>query len=289
MKFSLSLLTTLALSANVLATPTVEARGPTRVERDLASITGVLSGISDKVGSLHTAINNYNGGDTQPVQSASDSLVDAINSGTTKVNGGDDLNSMDALGLQQPVSDLKDKIQSTISDLNGKKQQIVAAGKGSLTYNDLQKQKTAALKLSDAIVSKTPENLHDIAHSLASGISDAIQKGVEDFQDVANSNSANKVAKAPVSTAPAPASETETETETAETAETAETSSAAPVSSQAAKPTSSSLFKVPATSSASSSVAASSSSAPQFTGAASVNKMSGPAGAVAIAAMVMAF
>ncbi|OJJ81048.1 cell wall mannoprotein 1 family protein [Aspergillus glaucus CBS 516.65] len=278
MKFSLSVLTTLALSANVLATPTVEARGPTHVERDLASITGVLSGISDKVGTLHTAINNYNGGDTQPVQSASDSLVDAINSGTTKVNGGDELNSMDALGLQKPVSDLKDKIQSTISDLNGKKQKIVDAGKGSLTYNDLQKQKTAALKLSDAIVSKTPDNLHDIAHSLASGISDAIQKGVEDFKDVANSNSANKVAKAPVSTA-APAAKTET----------AETSSAAAVSSQTAKPTSSSLFKVPATSSASSSVAASSSSTPQFTGAASVNKMSGPAGAVAIAAMVMAF
>lgn len=278
MKFSLSVLTTLALSASVLATPTVEARGPTHVERDLASITGVLSGISDKVGNLHTAINNYNGGDTQPVQSASDSLVDAINSGTTKVNGGDELNSMDALGLQKPVSDLKDKIQSTISDLNGKKQKIVDAGKGSLTYNDLQKQKTAALKLSDAIVSKTPDNLHDIAHSLASGISDAIQKGVEDFKDVANSNSANKVAKAPVSTA-APAAKTET----------AETSSAAAVSSQTAKPTSSSLFKVPATSSASSSVAASSSSTPQFTGAASVNKMSGPAGAVAIAAMVMAF
>ena len=277
MKFSLSVLTTLALSANVLATPTVEARGPTRVERDLASITGVLSGISDKVGTLHTAIKNYNGGETKPIESASDSLVDAINSGTTKVNGGDELNSMDALGLQKPVSDLKDKIQSTISDLNGKKQQIVDAGKGSLTYNVLQKQKSAALKLSDAIVSKVPENLHDIAHTLASGISDAIQKGVEDFKDVANSNSANKVAKAPVSTAPAPA------------AETAETSSAAAVSSQTAKPTSSSLFKVPASSSASSSVAASSSSAPLFTGAASVNKMSGPAGAVAIAAMVMAF
>lgn len=274
MKFSPSLLTTLALSANVLATPTLEARSPTRVERDLASITGVLSGISDKVGTLHTAINNYNGGDTQPVESASDSLVDTINAGTTKVNGGDELSSMDALGLQQPVSDLKDKIQSTISDLNGKKQQIVAAGKGSLTYNDLQKQKAAALKLSDAIVSKVPDNLHDIAHSLASGISDAIQKGVEDFQDVAKSNSANKVAKAPVSTAPTPA-------------ETS--SSTAPVSSRAVKPTSSSLFKAPATSSASSSVAASSSIAPQLTGAASVNKMSGPVGALAIAAMVMAF
>lgn len=268
MKFSLSFLTTLALSANVLATPTVEARGPTRVERDLASITGVLSGISDKVGTLHTAIKNYNGGDTQPVESASDSLVDAINSGTSKVKGSDDLESMDALGLQKPVSDLKDKIQSTISDLNDKKQQIVDAGKGSLTYNDLQKQKSAALKLSDAIVSKVPDNLQDIAHNLASGISDAIQKGVDDFKHVADSNSANKPApKPPVTTSSTPAAET--------------SSAAAPVS-EAPKHTSSSLFKAPASSSASS-------SAPVFTGAASVNKMSGPAGAVALAAMVMAF
>lgn len=85
-KFTHSLLI-LALSTNVLATPTVEARNPTRVERNLASVTGVLSGISDKVGALHTSIKNYNGGNTQSVESASDTLVDAINSGTTKGQG----------------------------------------------------------------------------------------------------------------------------------------------------------------------------------------------------------
>ena len=277
MKFALSLLT-LAFSANVLATPTVEARNPTRVERDLASVTGVLSGISDKVGALHTSIMNYNGGNTQSVESASDTLVDSINSGTTKVKGTDTLNSMDALGLQEPVSNLKDKIQSTITDLKGKKQKLVAAGKGGVTLDDLKKQKSAALKLSDAIVSKVPDNLQDIAHDLSSGISDAIQKGIDGFQDVAKKN---KVAKVPVATAPASESSSSAP---------CDCSDAAPVSQP--KPTSSSLFGSTASTSsaaASSSGTPSSSSSPAFTGAASVNKISGPAGVVALAAVVMAF
>lgn len=279
MKFALSILT-LALSANVLATPTVEARSPTRVERDLASVTGVLSSISDKVGALHTSIKNYNGGNTQSVESASDTLVEAINSGTTKVKSTDTLNSMDALGLQEPVSNLKDKIQSTITDLKGKKKKLVTAGKGGVTLDDLKKQKSAALKLSDAIVSKVPDNLQDIAHDLSSGISDAIQKGIDDFQDVAKGN---KVAKVPVATAPASES-------SSSSSAPCDCSDAAPVFQP--KPTSSSLFGSTASTSsaaASSSGTPSSSSSPAFTGAASLNKISGPAGVVALAAVVMAF
>ncbi|MBF6915500.1 hypothetical protein HN283_20855, partial [Acinetobacter baumannii] len=63
-----------------------------------------------------------------------------------RVKGTDTLNSNDALGLQEPVSNLKDKIQSTVTDLNGKKQKLVAAGKGGVTLDDLKKQKSAALK-----------------------------------------------------------------------------------------------------------------------------------------------
>lgn len=261
----LASLLTLTLSATVLATPTVESRSPTPVKRDLSSITGVLSGISNNVGSLHTAIKNYNGGgNTQPVESASDKLVDSINSGTKKVKGTNNLSGMDALDLQQPVSDLKDEIQSTISDLNGKKNQLMAAGKGGVTLADLKKQKSAALDLSDAIVSKVPDNLHDIAHNLASGISNAIQKGIDEFQNAGKSNSANKIARQPDTTASA-------------------SSGAGQM-----KPTSSSLFGSTSSAVASNSSPSSSNTA-AFTGAASTNKMSGSAGAVAFAAMAMAF
>ncbi|OJJ35993.1 hypothetical protein ASPWEDRAFT_93762, partial [Aspergillus wentii DTO 134E9] len=183
MKFT-SVLFTLGLTAGVIAEPTVQSRA-TPVERDLSTITGVLSGISDKVSALDSAIEAYKGGSVDPVQSASDNLVDAINSGTTKVKATDDLSAGDALGLTGPVSDLKDKIQTVIQHLTAKKSDIVKAKAGALTYNDLQDQKAAAQKLSDAIVSKVPKELDDIASGLASGISEAIGKGVDNFKDVA--------------------------------------------------------------------------------------------------------
>ena len=278
MKFTLSFMT-MALSASVLATPSGIA------ERDLQSIKGVLGGISGKVSTLHTAIKGFEGGNTKPVESASDTLVEAINSGAAKVKSSEELNSMDALGLEKPVSDLKDDIKSTITDLNRKKQQIVAAGKGSLTLSDLKQQKTAALKLSDAIVGKVPANLQDIAHNLASGISDAIQKGIDNFKDVGGNN---KVAKVPEASAPEPDCDCTKASASAQATPTSTSlfgvAAATPSSSTSASASASAAAS--ASASASGSVSASASS-PAFTGGAPMNGMSGAATAVALIAMVM--
>ncbi|KAE8337414.1 hypothetical protein BDV24DRAFT_167274 [Aspergillus arachidicola] len=178
MKLSVVSILTLGLTAGALA-------APANMERDLPTITGVLSGIGPKVDALDSAIQAYTGGDVSKVQQASDSLVDAINAGTTKVSGTSNLSGGDALGLPGPVNDLKQKITTAVTHLSGKKSQIVQAGKGGQTYNDLIQQKTAAKKLSDAIVSKVPQNLQNLASGIAGGISDAIEKGVQDFQDQA--------------------------------------------------------------------------------------------------------
>lgn len=263
MKFTLSFLT-MTLSASVLATPTM-------VERDLASIKSVISGIGAKVDTLHTSIKSYNGGNTQSIESASDTLVDAINSGTAKVKGTEELDSMSALGLQKPVSDLKDQVQATITDLTGKKQQIVAAGKGGVTLDDLKKQKTAATQFSDTVVSKVPKNLQDIAENLSSGVSNAIQKGIDDFKDAAN----KKVPKASIDNS-------------------SEEGCDCISSGTQVKPTSTSSSLIGSASSSSSAVVSSttptpSGASPVFTGAASVNGASGAgaAGAVVLVAMIM--
>ncbi|KAE8154472.1 hydrophobic surface binding protein A-domain-containing protein [Aspergillus avenaceus] len=178
MKFSVVSVLTLGLATGALA-------APSNMERDLPTITGVLSGIGPKVEALDSAIEAYQGGDVAKVQSASDSLVAAINAGTTKVSSTSALSGGDALGLPGPVNDLKEKITSAVTHLSGKKAQIVKAGKGGQTYNDLIQQKNAAKKLSDTIVSKVPDNLQDLAGNVAGGISTAIEKGVKDFQDQA--------------------------------------------------------------------------------------------------------
>ncbi|PYI05177.1 hypothetical protein BO78DRAFT_318526 [Aspergillus sclerotiicarbonarius CBS 121057] len=179
MKFSIFPILTLGLAVGSLAAPTqVE-------ERDLPTVTGVLTNIGTKVDALGSAIQAYNGGAVTKVQQASNNLVTAINNGNTKVGGTAALSSGDALGLPGPVNDLKNKISAVITKLDGKKAQIVKAGKGAQTYNDLIQQKAAAKKLSNTIVSKVPQNLQSLAGSIAGGISDAIDTGVKDFADQA--------------------------------------------------------------------------------------------------------
>ncbi|RAH71908.1 cell wall mannoprotein 1 family protein [Aspergillus aculeatinus CBS 121060] len=180
MKLSILSVLTISLAAGgTLAAPTQVA------ERDLPTITGVLSGIGTKVDALGTAIQGYGGGDVAKVQQASDNLVTAINSGNAQVSGTGTLSSGDALGLPGPVNDLKNKIAAVITELDGKKSLIVQAGKGAQTYNDLTQQKAAAKKLSDTIVSKVPQELQGLAGTVAGGISDAIETGVKDFADQA--------------------------------------------------------------------------------------------------------
>ncbi|RAL13294.1 cell wall mannoprotein 1 family protein [Aspergillus homomorphus CBS 101889] len=179
MKVSILSALTLGLATSTLAAPTAV------VERDLPTITNVLSGIGTKVDALGTALQGYSGGGVTQVQQASDNLVSAINSGNNQVRGTGPLSATDALGLPGPVNDLKNKIAGVVDQLDGKKSLLVAAGKGTQTYNDLVEQKAAAKTLSDTIVGKVPDSLQGLAGTVAGGISEAIETGVKEFADQA--------------------------------------------------------------------------------------------------------
>ena len=156
MNLMVKTLLTFTLATNTLAAPTQIQ------ERDLPTITGVLSTIGTKVDALGTAIQGYTGGDVSKLQQASNNLVAAINNGNKKVSGTGALTAGDALGLPGPVNDLKNKISTVITKLDGKKAQIVKAGKGAQTYNDLTQQKAAAKKARLLKVSGKAENAEKI-------------------------------------------------------------------------------------------------------------------------------
>ncbi|KAB8075766.1 hydrophobic surface binding protein A-domain-containing protein [Aspergillus leporis] len=188
MKFSSIL--ALGLASGALAAPTKVAHEPSIVERDLASVTNVLSGINTKVETLDSAIKGFSGGNTDSVVSASTDLVSAIKSGTETVKSSDALSSGDALGLPGPVQNLAKKIDTTIEDLISKKSQIVAAGAGAKTYKQVQDQYSAAKDLADTITSKVPDSLQGIAGQLSGGITAAIQKGLDAYKDASTSTGA---------------------------------------------------------------------------------------------------
>jgi len=255
----------------------------------LSVIEGVITTIEGKVSSLDTTVKAYNGGsDVSALQSASDGIVSATNSGVSTVKGSADLSETDALGLTSPVQTLTTDIQTSVNDLISKKPQLEAACQGAKVLADLQQQKTAAAALSAAITSKVPTALQSIASQLSAGITEAIQKGIDAFQGSPTS-CGSSTSSAPASSSTSSASASGTSSAPASTLSTASSSGVAPSSTGVAP--SSSGTPTPSSSGSGSPTGSSTSTptSPLFTGAASMNGFSAPAGLVAALAAILAF
>ncbi|CRG91626.1 hypothetical protein PISL3812_08676 [Talaromyces islandicus] len=295
MKFATSIVA-LGLAAQALATPTLVERKATAVKRDIDTFQSVLSGIQDVVGTFDTDVKAYSGGDTSKLISDSDDIISTTNKGVSTLSSQPTLSETDALGLTSPVQDLTKKIQTAINDLIDKKSQLVAAGGGATVESGLQDQYDAAKKLSSTITSKVPSELSGIAASLAAGITDAIQKGIDAFKGTGGStttggNTATATATATGSattapgttTAPAPGS-TATGTATAPGGASGTQSVPASTGSGSAIPTNpgaaTSSGLVPGSS------ATGSSTPPLFTNAATVNKVNAAGVLAGVAALL---
>lgn len=174
MKFSSTLVTLGLAVGSVVAEPIAR--------RDLETFEGIISDISAGVDALDTAVQGFNGGDGAEVESASQDLIETINAGVETANGQEQLSTQDAFALVQPVRDLADKVNTLVDNVIDKKPAVVEAGLGGTMLENLNQQYDAAQSLSEAISSKVPENMSDIAAELSSAITDAIQRGIDEYQ-----------------------------------------------------------------------------------------------------------
>jgi len=149
----------------------------------------VISSIDTATAALDTAVKGYSGGDSAAIQSASKSLIDVVTAGIGKVKGSTQLVLNDALQLTTPTQGLSKTVTTAIDDLISKKSQLVSAGQGASTADQLKAQLTGANDLAAAISSKVPSDVAPIASQLSSSISEAIQKGVTAYADVGGSPS----------------------------------------------------------------------------------------------------
>ncbi|KAL1965842.1 hypothetical protein VTN77DRAFT_5163 [Rasamsonia byssochlamydoides] len=287
MKLAAIILSFLGLA---VATPTIEVRGPTLTQRDLGTFTSVIANIDTQVKAFDSQVQSYTGGDATSLLDAAGAITTAANQGVNTINDEPQLSESDALELTGPVGTLTTDIQNSINDLIAKKAQIVAAGAGGQFESSLQAQQTAATNLANAISSKVPSELSTVAQQLASGIADAIQKGVDAFQGTGTSSSTTGGSSATSTATPTATSggSSATSTTVASTTAAATSASSSAVVSSGASPSSSAV----APSSPSSGLPVtptSSGSAPLFTGAAAVKGISGPVGVVAALAAVLAF
>lgn len=176
MKFTSIALAALGLTANVLATPTLH-------RRDLKAFTSVIEDIDAATKDFASTAEAYSGGDPSEVLSKGQAIVDTVTEGASKLEGEEKLTNSEALALTGPVQDLTDTVNTAIDAIIDKKSQIVEAGAGADVYQSLQDQHSAAAHLSEVISGKVPDALSDIAAELSKGITDAIQRGIDEYKD----------------------------------------------------------------------------------------------------------
>ncbi|POS76782.1 cell wall protein [Diaporthe helianthi] len=173
MKYALTLA---ALVAGVYATnlPIVI------LERDLATIQGVISDVSTKLTALNDAAQSFSG-DAGALTQASSDLSSTIQSGTSTVQGTDTLTLTDAVSLQSTVQGLQSNAQTLVDNLASKKSAIEQAGICDTVLKQSQGLSTDSQALIDAVVGKVPQEAQSIAQNLVSGFTATLEQNQANF------------------------------------------------------------------------------------------------------------
>lgn len=173
MKYSLTLA---ALAAGACATNLPRVL----LERDLATIQGVIGQVSTKLTALNDAASSFSG-DAGALTSASSDLSNTIKSGTSTVQGTDALTLTDAVSLQSTVQGLQGNAQTLVNNLAGKKTAFEQAGLCSIILTQSQGLSTDSQSLIDAVVAKVPQEAQSIAQNLVAGFTSTLQQNQANF------------------------------------------------------------------------------------------------------------
>ncbi|KAF2758208.1 hypothetical protein EJ05DRAFT_486258 [Pseudovirgaria hyperparasitica] len=174
------------LGAAFASSPSPVERKASLVQRDYATISGVISDVQSKTSSLKSAIDAYQGtGQTASVQNAQDALLNSINTGNSKVAASSSVTLAQAYQIGNQVDDLTDVVNASVDSALNKKSAFVAAGDAGKVKKGFNDLKSAANTLGSTIKSKVPSSAQNLAQQKIDKLNEAIQRGVDGYADVA--------------------------------------------------------------------------------------------------------
>ncbi|KAI1099559.1 hydrophobic surface binding protein A-domain-containing protein [Jackrogersella minutella] len=166
-----STLFTLALAAVGVSADLVPAEPPTKVKRDIATVTSVVAQVSAAITKLDTSVKAFTGDDLSGVKADAQALVSALTSGaSTLASAGGTLSLSDALDLQSAVTPLGPAAQALVQDVTAQKSKFEQAAACSVIGGVVQDAGKAAKSLVDDVVAQVPTEAQDIAQQAASNI-----------------------------------------------------------------------------------------------------------------------
>lgn len=161
-------------------TATVLDDTPSRVERDLPTITNVVATVGQSLAALDNAVANFQG-DVNQLTGASTALQSALTSGTTTIQNTTPLTLNDALTLQSVVGSLQTQAQSLVTNLANKKQQLQQANLCEVIRQQSDTLNRDSQTLISAIVGKVPTEVQGVAQQLADGFTATLQQNSANF------------------------------------------------------------------------------------------------------------
>ncbi|WYZ38127.1 hypothetical protein EsH8_III_000041 [Colletotrichum jinshuiense] len=192
MKFTTEI-TLLTLAMGVLAEP------PTRVvlERDIATIQGVIQQVGNSLKDLNKAVEGFSG-DLAPLATAAGGFTNTLTMGTQQVMGTSEITLNEALQLQQYVTGLQSDGNSLVKNLEGKKSEFEKANLCDVISSQVTSVGDGAKKLIDAVVMKVPQSVQSVASQLAGGFSTTLSSTAQSFApgNCTNANGSNGGASA---------------------------------------------------------------------------------------------
>lgn len=165
------------------------------VERDPATanaVADVISGIAAQVNKVDAAAKAYTSGDPSTALAAAGPLEDAINAGTTKVNGLSGTIGITEAGIVAPplTGSLAPAASALVSDLIAKRSAVEAAGACDKVESVVKTVASDSDALIAAIVKKVDPIAASVASSLAAQVQGPLSSAVAAFGTASCTNKA---------------------------------------------------------------------------------------------------
>ncbi|GAB0134287.1 hypothetical protein EsDP_00002665 [Epichloe bromicola] len=159
-----------------------EALASSVFERDASVVTGVLDSVKSEVQKLDTAV-KAGGNNQEALLKASNSFIQALKSGKTKIEGSSELSLTDAVTLTTPVQDLTKISQTLAEDLKSIRGNLEKQGLCEVVRKQTSDINDKSQGLIKAVVSKVPEDARDIANQLSAGLVKVLKQSQDDFSE----------------------------------------------------------------------------------------------------------
>ena len=166
------------------------------VAADVATINTAITNVQKSLADLDTSVKAFQGAQqAADVQQKSAAAQQVITQGAQQVQATQPIALTDAIQLQQTAGGLTTQAMTTVMDLINQKPKFDQAGLSPVVLQQLQAQQQGANTLSQAIVSKVPAAVQNLATQMTGQIASSLNMGIQAFGGQAAPAAAPKPAK----------------------------------------------------------------------------------------------